>query len=389
MSCHTPLYSWTGQVVSGAFPHIFPATGDGGRTLQFRCDPGSAVRSEQRCHGLGVFAGRGLLDDAPRLQEFYQPASAESGARRELDVTTCFAPLLAWTLKGWPSKRLALALDATSLGERFTVLSISVVYRGSACPVAWKIVQANVRHAWKPEWITLLRLFQTLVPADWTVIASMSDRGLYARWLFQEISCRSGLASLDANHPQRQVPQERVAVERYGHSIRGEDRGAMARTWCGLPQDGSATARLRRPSVPAGNPATTNHGSFSRLGAGPRATACGTGCGLGSNRGSSCSNTAAWATADDPDDRPRPRGAVAGAGRRHPLRAGRRWGSRRWLRDTEAETLVLATPDRANHARCCANRWPIGSNADPHLLHAPQLRSESPRSEPRGPNNAW
>jgi hypothetical protein len=89
-------------------------------------------------------------------------------------------------LKGWPSNRLALALDATSQGDRFTVLSISVVYRGSACPVAWKIVQANVRHSWKPEWITLLRSFQTLVPAGWTVIV-MSDRGLYARWLFQEI----------------------------------------------------------------------------------------------------------------------------------------------------------------------------------------------------------
>jgi Transposase DDE domain len=47
-------------------------------------------------------------------------------------------------------------------------------------------VQANVRHAWKPEWIALLRLFQTLVPAGWTVIV-MTDRGLYARWLFQEI----------------------------------------------------------------------------------------------------------------------------------------------------------------------------------------------------------
>src|SRR5262249_14874401 len=116
-----------------------------------------------------------------------QPASAKSGTqRRQLDVTTCFAPLLAWTLKGWPSNRLALALDATNLGDRFSVLSISVVYRGSACPVAWKVVQANVRHAWKPEWIALLPSFQALVPASWTVIV-MSDRGLYARWLFQEI----------------------------------------------------------------------------------------------------------------------------------------------------------------------------------------------------------
>ena len=148
----------------------------------------------------------------------------------------------AWILKGWPSKRLALALDATSLGDRFTVLSISVVYRGSACPVAWKIVHANVRHAWKPEWITLL----LLVPNSGS---RRLDRDRHERpWVVCPLAVsgdrRSGLASLDANHSQKQVPQERIAVESSGHSIRLEDRAAMARTWCGLPEDGSATARL-------------------------------------------------------------------------------------------------------------------------------------------------
>jgi hypothetical protein len=186
MSCHTPLYSWISQVAS-AFPHLSRpqatvlALYSFGAILAQRCGLNSVAIT------LAALLGLGYSTIRSRLQEFYQPASAKSGTRRrELDVTTCFAPLLAWILKGWPSKRLALALDATSLGDRFTVLSISVVYRGSASPVAWKIVQANVRHAWKPEWIALLRSFQTLVPADWTVIV-MSDRGLYARWLFQEI----------------------------------------------------------------------------------------------------------------------------------------------------------------------------------------------------------
>ena len=186
MACHTPLYSWIGQVVS-AFPHLSRpqatvlALYSFGAILAQRCGLNSVAAT------LAALLSLGYLTIRSRLQEFYQPASAKSGTRRrELEVTTCFAPLLAWTLKGWPSNRLALALDATSLGDRFTVLSISVVSRGSASPVAWKIVQANVRHAWKPEWITLLRSFQTLVPAGWTVIV-MSDRGLYARWLFQEI----------------------------------------------------------------------------------------------------------------------------------------------------------------------------------------------------------
>ena len=56
--------------------------------------------------------------------------------RRELEVCTCFGPLLQWILR-WPAIRrdLALALDATTLKKRFTVLVISVVYRG--CAIRW------------------------------------------------------------------------------------------------------------------------------------------------------------------------------------------------------------------------------------------------------------
>ena len=81
---------------------------------------------------------------------------------------------------------MTLALDATSLGDRFTILSISVVYRGRAIPVAWKVLHANVPHPWKLEWVALLRVFAGLVPPGWTVIV-MTDRALYARWLYQEI----------------------------------------------------------------------------------------------------------------------------------------------------------------------------------------------------------
>jgi hypothetical protein len=186
MSCHNPLYSWTEQVVT-AFPHLSRpqatvlALYSFGAILAQRCGLSSVAAT------LAPILGLRYLSIRSRLQEYYQPASAKSGNnRRQLDVNTCFAPLLAWILKGWPSTRLALALDATSLGDRFTILSISVVYRGSAIPVAWKVLPANVRHAWKPEWISLVRSFRALVPPDWTVVV-MTDRGLYARWLFQEI----------------------------------------------------------------------------------------------------------------------------------------------------------------------------------------------------------
>ena len=123
-----------------------------------------------------------------RLRDLYREAPAKAGKQRsELDLSTCWAPWLAWVVEGWHSNQLALALDATTLGQRFTVLAVSVLYRGCAVPVAWKIVKANEPHAWEPEWKTLLSHFQHRVPADWKVIV-LADRGLYAKWLFEAIT---------------------------------------------------------------------------------------------------------------------------------------------------------------------------------------------------------
>ncbi len=66
------------------------------------------------------------------------------------------------------------------------VLCISVVYRGCAIPVAWKIVGAEEKGAWQPAWLALLSYLQEGVPANWTVLV-LTDRGLYAPWLFAHI----------------------------------------------------------------------------------------------------------------------------------------------------------------------------------------------------------
>ena len=181
-----PLDRWTDQV-RAAFPKLSRpqatvlALYSFGMILAHRCGLHSVVTALVPVLGVSFHTIRS------RLQEFYQPAAAKSGRQRDqLDVTTCFAPLLAWILQGWQSAHLALALDATSLGDCLTVLSIGVVYRGQAIPVAWKVLHANVPHPWKPEWITLLRLFAGLVPRGHTVIV-MTDRALYARWLYQEL----------------------------------------------------------------------------------------------------------------------------------------------------------------------------------------------------------
>lgn len=124
-----------------------------------------------------------------RLREWYYPAHDKAGRhRRTLEVETCFAPLLRWVLAWWPDEQhqLALALDATTLGQRFTVLCVSVLVRGCAIPVAWKVLAYNQKGSWQPYWQALLAQLDGVIPGDWTVLV-LADRGLYAPWLYRQI----------------------------------------------------------------------------------------------------------------------------------------------------------------------------------------------------------
>jgi hypothetical protein len=128
---------------------------------------------------LGLLLGQSPATLRQRLREWCYAAPDKRGAQRQdLDVDTCFAPLLRWVLAWWApdERRLALALDATTLGQRFTVLAVSVVYRGCAIPVAWRVVGATEKGTWRPHWEALLCAVQPAVPADWTVLV-LADAG--------------------------------------------------------------------------------------------------------------------------------------------------------------------------------------------------------------------
>jgi Transposase DDE domain len=124
-----------------------------------------------------------------RLREWYLNANQKRGKkRRQLDVSSCFAPLLGWALRLWQSenKQLALVMDATTLGNRWTILTISVVVSSCAIPVAWKVLAGEQEGSWRPYWEELLTSLQGTVAAEWEVLV-LADRGLYARWLWQTI----------------------------------------------------------------------------------------------------------------------------------------------------------------------------------------------------------
>lgn len=188
MSCPDRLSSWK-QEVSTAFRHLSKAQKLG---LVY-WSVGIALIGSGGISQISALLAQ-LLNQKEgtvfqRLREWYLDASHKSGDhRRELDVTSCFGPLLGWILQLWAGeeKRLALALDATTLGNRWTVLTVSVLIRGCAIPVAWKVIGAHAKGSWRPYWEELLEHLRGYIPADWFVLV-LADRGLYARWLFEAI----------------------------------------------------------------------------------------------------------------------------------------------------------------------------------------------------------
>lgn len=123
-----------------------------------------------------------------RLREFYKDSKHKKGNKRcELKVFDHFPDLLRWVVNSSDDKNIAIALDASNFRDRFVLLCISVVIRGCAIPVAWRILPANKPGAWKPHWCSLLESLKDVIEPDRFVIV-MADRGLYGKWLFKTIT---------------------------------------------------------------------------------------------------------------------------------------------------------------------------------------------------------
>src|SRR5919199_1890119 len=186
MSRQAKLSEWT-TTVSTTLPHLSKpqatvlALWSFGMVITRTCGRGTVATF------LALLLNQKLASIEQRLYDWCLDASDKAGGKRPaVDVTTCFVPLLRWIVRLWSSQQLALTIDASSLGDRFVVLAVSVVYRGCAIPVAWTILPANQKRAWRREWLRMLRLLRPAIPATWTVLV-LADRGLYAHWLFVRI----------------------------------------------------------------------------------------------------------------------------------------------------------------------------------------------------------
>jgi hypothetical protein len=192
MSCLDRLSQWS-QQVSTAFAHLSKPQREGLVLWSLGITLVGAAGISQISALLALVLNQQEQAVFHRLREWYLDGKHKSGQqRRDWEVTSCFAPLLGWIVRLWePGKRqLVLVLDATTLGDRWTILSINVVIRRCAIPVAWKVLGAHEKGSWRPHWEGLLTHLEGSLPADWQVLV-LADRGLYARWLFRAI-CACG-----------------------------------------------------------------------------------------------------------------------------------------------------------------------------------------------------
>jgi hypothetical protein len=190
MSHETRLSAWQ-QEVSSAFSHLSKAQASGLALWSAGIALLGCCGMVQVSALLAAVLGQHEQNVLQRLREWYLDASRKSGKHRDdVDVSACFGPLLRWIMRLWHDpegkKRLVLAMDATSLGERWTVLAISVVIRHCAIPVAWKVIRMYEPGSWKPYWEALFQELKGSIDPQWMVIVT-ADRGLYARWLFKLI----------------------------------------------------------------------------------------------------------------------------------------------------------------------------------------------------------
>ena len=122
-----------------------------------------------------------------RLREWtYAGADKLVPCGQAVAVRACFAPLLAWVLAWWQGERLALAVDATLRRDELAVLTVSVLYRGTALPVAWHVLPANQPGAWMGPILRLLRWLRPAVPPGMEVLV-LADRGLWSPRLWKRV----------------------------------------------------------------------------------------------------------------------------------------------------------------------------------------------------------
>lgn len=195
------------QTLSARLPALRPAQRRGVATWLYGTLSGgsacqSAVIAEWVAEGYGAAAVRQRLRET--LWDGEQKAAPCTTA---IEVAACFSPLLTWILDWWTDeRRLPLAVDATNLRQDLAMLVVSVLYRGSAIPVAWQGATTTAKapgqpcQSWTEAILRLLAAVRPAVPPRLQVLVLL-DQGLRSPRLRQFIRAAGW-------HPLMRVPRD-------------------------------------------------------------------------------------------------------------------------------------------------------------------------------------
>ena len=87
-----------------------------------------------------------------------------------------YAPLIREALRRWGSAPLYVALDTTTLWGRFTVVYLSVIYRGRAVPLVWQVLSSQSASVALAVYLPLLQQAACVLPSGANIVF-LGDRG--------------------------------------------------------------------------------------------------------------------------------------------------------------------------------------------------------------------
>lgn len=94
----------------------------------------------------------------------------------KIEVAAIYPKLAQKALTSWPGETVYLALDSTSLWDRFVIVRVALVYRGRAIPLSWLVVeQASTSVAFE-TYKPILKDAALCLPTGCRVIL-LADRG--------------------------------------------------------------------------------------------------------------------------------------------------------------------------------------------------------------------
>ncbi len=95
---------------------------------------------------------------------------------KRIEALALYTPLIQTALQDWGEQKVYVALDTSMLWNTFCLIRLSVVYRGRAVPLVWRVIEHASSTVGLAQYRDLLHSAQRLLPSHAEVVF-LADRG--------------------------------------------------------------------------------------------------------------------------------------------------------------------------------------------------------------------